>query len=199
MFRMRKMLFSTVWCFVLILCSANPTCAQYDPNAFTSEQLEAAMRQSGVATETIYSVLTFDTGERKGVSLAILSLSRSGWHVTVLHRAPDGLKVEWRSDKLSDDFAVSSSDNLEIDSVDNERIVKFSGCARHECGGVDGVFGVLLYSSRAREAFFAHYSSDQRKPIGSFGSLEFSRNAGESGNERYKAALQKTMSAILHQ
>ena len=40
---------------------------------------------------------------------------------------------------------------------DGEQVVEFSGCARQICGGLDGVFGVLLYSPRSRQAFLAHY------------------------------------------
>ncbi len=62
------------------------------------------------------------------------------------------------------------------------------------CGGLDGgVFGMVLYASRVRQAFFAHYSYDDHKPSGSFGSLDFSDNATTAANARYKAALEKAM------
>jgi hypothetical protein len=161
---------------------------------FTTKQFNTAFENSGIATHRIESILTFrDLGD-SGPHIAILSGSRSGWHVTVLHNITGGLKVEWKSGALHDDFAVSSSDALEIDDLGDEQVVEFSGCGAHMCGGVDGgVFGMVLYAPRVKQAFFAHYSYDDHKPRGSFGSLDFSSNASEAGNERYKAALDKAM------
>ena len=160
--------------------------------------MEGAITQGGLATQTIYSILTFDSDERYGADLAILSGTHTGWCVTVLHRVKGGLRVEWQSDKLPYDTDVSSSNNFVIEHMDDgEQVVEFSGCAAHECGGLDGVLGVLLYSPRSRQVFFAHYRFDEGKPLGSFGSLDFSANAGAAGNEKYKKALQKAMNKIL--
>ena len=83
--------------------------------------------------------------------------------------------------------------------ADSEQVVQFSGCARHLCGGVDGIFGVLLYSPRARQAFFAHDRWAAGKPSGSFGSVELSENASRPGNERYKTSLENAMKKTLGQ
>jgi hypothetical protein len=161
---------------------------------FTMKQLNTAFETSGIAAHKMYSILTFrDLGEF-GPHIAILSGSRSGWHVTVLRNVAGGLEVEWKSGGLPHDFAVSSSDALEIDDLGDEQVVEFSGCAAHICDGVDGgVFGMVLYAPRVKQAFFAHYSYDDHKPSGSFGSLDFSSNAMATGNERYKAALDRAM------
>jgi hypothetical protein len=164
------------------------------------QQLDEAMTKGGLATQKIYSILTFDSDERVGANVAILSGSHTGWRVTVLHRIKGGLKVEWRSSKLPDDIDVSSSRNLEIDYMDDgEQVVVFSGCAAHDCGRLDGIFGMLLYSPRSKQVFFAHYRYDENKPSGSFGSLDFSENASTAGNEKYKRALQKAMNEVLGQ
>jgi hypothetical protein len=194
------MLFLSLLCGAVVAGQSGVTpSAKDDLSGFTLKQLDVAVNESGVAKQKLYSILTFDSDERLGANIAVLSSSHSGWYVVVLHRVSGGLKVEWRSGKLSDDFAVSSSSNLMIEDAGSEQVVKFSGCSPHQCGGVNGVEGVLIYSTRLKEVFFAHYRYDERKPIGSFGSLEFSENATKPGNERYKAALQKAMNTLLHQ
>jgi len=198
-FRMKSLHFCSVLCAALILAPSTAAfSAEDDLSGFTLSQLDTAIKSSGAATQKIFSILTFDSEDRNGSSIAILSGSRLGWQVTVLHRATGGLKVEWHSAKLSDDFSNSSSNNLKIEVVEDEQVVEFSGCAQHQCGGVDGVLGVLLYSPRCKQAFFAHYRFDEHKPIGSFGSLEFSKNAHEPGNERYLEALRNAMNKTLH-
>ena len=196
---MHRLLFSSLLCAAIVatpLTIAFP--AEDDLSGFTVQQLNAAIAKSGLTTQKIYSILTFDSDERYGANVAILSGSYSGWRVAVLHRIEGGLKVEWRSGKLPDDIDISSSNNFEIGHMDDgEQVVEFSGCAPHQCGGVDGVFGVLLYSPRSMQVFFAHYRFDEHKPIGQFGSLKLSENANLPGNERYKAALRKAMSKTL--
>lgn len=169
-----------------------------DLSGYTVQQLDTAITKGGLADQKIYSILTFDSDQLPGANIAILSSSHTGWHVTILHRINGGLKVEWRSGKLPDDIAVSSYNSLKIEHMDDgEQVVEFSGCAAHECGGVDGVFGVLLYSSRSKQVFYAHYRWDEGAPLGSFGSLDFSKNATAAENEKYKMALQKAMNKAL--
>lgn len=197
---MQKRLLLSVFCAVIVAAPFTlAVSAEDDLSGFTLKQLNAAISSSGVAGQKLYSILTFDSEERAGANIAVLSGSRSGWQVTVLHRVTSGLKVEWRSGKLPDDFDVSGSNNLEIEDIGDEQVVEFCGCARHLCGYLDGMSGLLLYSPHSKQVFFAHYQYDERKPIGSFGSLKFSKNTSEPGNERYKAALQKAMNKILHQ
>jgi hypothetical protein len=64
---------------------------------------------------------------------------------------------------------------------------------------VDGIFGVLLYSPRSKQVFFAHYRYDEGKPQGSFGSLKFSENASAAVNRKYKTALENAMKKTLRQ
>ncbi len=183
---------------VLIAMPRIAISAEEDLTGFTLQQLDAAMTKGGLATQKIYSILTFDSDERKGANLAILSGSNTGWHVTILHRVKGGLSVDWRSGKLPDDIDVSSSSNFEIEYLDDgEQVVMFSGCAAHECDLLDGIFGMLLYSPRAKQVFFAHYRGDENKP-GSFGTLDFSDNANASSNEKYKTALQTAMKNLVH-
>jgi hypothetical protein len=196
---MQRLLFPALLGVAIVM--ALPTAAfsaEDELSGFTLRQLDAAITKSGLATQKIYSIQTFDSEERRGANVAILSGSHSDWHVTILHRVEGGLEVEWRSGKLPDDMEVSSSSNLEIEYMDDgEQIVKFSGCAAHDFGGLDGIFGVLLYSPHSRQVFFAHYRYDEGKQLGSFGSLYFSNNASAPGNEKYKTALQKAMSQTL--
>lgn len=195
---MRKLLFPTMACVAFIILSfTNAYTAEDDLSGFTIRQLSAAITKSGLGTQKLYSILTFDSEERDGANLAVLSGSRSGWHVIVLHRVSGGLRAQWLSGNLTNDFAVSSSSSLEIDDVGDEQVVEFSGCAAHQCGLLDGVLGLLLYSPKSKQVYFAHYRYDEKKPLGSFGSIEFSKNADAPGNERYKSALQKAMSKIL--
>jgi hypothetical protein len=195
---MKSLLWGLFLCAASILAhSSGAFATEDDLSGFTLNQLDTAIRNSGVATQKIFSILTFDSEDRYGSSIAMLSGSRSGWQITVLHRVKGGLSVEWSSGKLSEDFAVSSSNNLAIADVAGEQVVEFSGCAPHECGGVDGVLGVLVYSTRSKQVFSAHYRFDEHKPIGSVGYLEFSKNAHEPGNERYMAALQNAMNKTL--
>ena len=168
-----------------------------DLSGFTLTQLNAALNKSGVATGKLYSILTFDSEDRDGANIAVLSGSHTGWHLAILHRTKGGLSVQWRSGNLPKDFSVSSSRNMIIKNVGDEQVVEFSGCAPHDCGGLDGVQGVLLYSLESNQVFFAHYRFDDQKPIGSFGSLEFSDDVLRPANERYKNALEKQMNGIL--
>jgi hypothetical protein len=198
---MQRRLFSALLGLAIVIALPRVACAAEDDlSGFTLQQLDAAISKGGLATQKIYSILTFDSDERRGTNIAILSGSHTGWHVTVLHRIQGGLTVEWRSGKLPNDIAVSSSNNFEVEDMDDgEQVVGFSGCARHLCGGLDGIFGVLLYSPRSKQAFFAHYRWDEGKPLGSFGSLDFSENASAAGNEKYKMKLRQAMNKTLGQ
>jgi hypothetical protein len=98
--------------------------AEDDLSGFTLQQLDSAVTKTGLASQKIYSILTFDSEDRRGANMAILSGSRSGWPVTVLHRIKDGLEVEWQSGKLPYDIAVSSSNNFEIEHLnDGEQVL----------------------------------------------------------------------------
>jgi hypothetical protein len=197
---MRRLLLKTLFCVAFITVALSSAFSVGDDlYGFTWKQLTAAINKGGLANQKIYYILSFDDESGAGRNVAVLSDSEPGWRVTVLHRIPDALHVQWQSEKLSYDFAVSSPSHLEIGYIGDEQVVKFSGCAAHMCGGLDGVQGALLYSPKSKQVFFAHYQYDGEKPIGSFGSLTFSKNADEPANERYKAELQKTMKAILHQ
>jgi hypothetical protein len=172
-----------------------------DLSGFTLQQLDRAMKQGGLGKQKIYSILTFSGDERRGDNLAILSSTlHTGWRLTVLHRVVGGLKVIWRSGRLPDDIAVSSSNNLTIGNLDDgEEVVEFSGCAAHDCGGLSGRLGWIIYSPRSKQVFYAHYRSDDSKPSGTFGFLDLSENASSIGSERYKALLQKEIKKTLGQ
>ena len=165
--------------------------------SFTPHELTSAIAKSGLLRQRLYSIQSLES-ENGGVDIAILSASHVGWRVTVLHRIPGGFGLMWRSDSLPDDIAVSASNNLRVRSLeDHEQVIQFSGCAAHECGGKNGVFGVLFYCPRLNQVFFAHYRFDESRPIDSFGSLQFSKNAEAHGHEKYKAALKEAMLEIL--
>jgi hypothetical protein len=198
---MQRRLFSSLLGLAIVIALPRVAyAAEDDLSGFTLQQLDAAITKGGLATQKMYSILTFDSDERRGANIAILSSSHTGWHVTVLHRIQGGLKMEWRSGKLPNDIEVSSSNNFEIEYMDDgEQVVEFSGRAAHDCGDLNGVFGVLLYSPRSKQVFFTHYRFDEGKPLGSFGSLEFSENASAAGNDKYKMKLQKAMNKTLGQ
>jgi hypothetical protein len=193
---MQKLFFSVALCATLAFAPLRVAySAEDDLSTFTLKQLDTAISNSDAAAQELDSILSFhNMGE---ANIAILSSSRAGWSITVFHRVPGGIKVGWRSGALTNDFSVVSLDGLEIENVDGETVLEFSGCAAHECAGADGIFGVLLYSPRSKQAFFAHYRFDEHKPIGSFGSLQFSENANEPGHERYKVALREAMNKAL--
>jgi len=197
----RHLLSSLLGVAILMALPRAAFSAEDDLSGFTVQRLDAAVTKGGIADQKLYSILTFDSDERRGANVAILSGSRTGWHVTVLHRIKGGLNVEWRSGKLPGDIAVSSSNNFEIEYMDDgEQVVEFSGCAAHDCGGrLGGIFGMLLYSPRSKQVFFAHYRYDEGKPQASFGSLDFSDNASAAGNEKYKTTLQRAMIKALGQ
>lgn len=146
-----------LWLVVLstaiILDSPSVAFASGQGPGFTLKQWNSALVASGIESQRIYSILTFRDPE-SATHIAILSGSRTGWHVTVLQNVTSDLKVEWKSGRLADDFSVSSADALEIDDLGDEQAVEFSGCARHMCGGIDGeVFGMVLYAPRVKQAF----------------------------------------------
>lgn len=197
---MRRFLLHSLLGPVILSALVTAVSAEDVLSGFTLQQLNTAIAKSGTtSSQKIYSILSFDSDDRRGANVAILSGSHSGWRVVVLHRIMGGLDPEWRSGKLSDDFDVSDSRNLKIESMDDgEQVVEFSGCAAHDCGGLDGgIFGVLLYSPRSKQVFFAHYRYGEDKPRNSFGSVWFSENTDRTGNEKYKAALRKALSSIL--
>lgn len=195
---MQKILWSIACLLSVAVTSGSPlkaaSPAEDDLSGFTMQQLNTTLVKSGLASQTIYSIQTFDIDDQLGRRIAILFGPHSGWRIALLHRTKGGLNVEWQSGKLPRDIAVSSPNDFEIGYLDDgEPIVKFSGCAPHDCGGVNGVIGLLLYATRTRQVFFAHYRYDDSKPIGNYGSLDFSDNADAPGNEKYKAALQSAM------
>lgn len=158
-------------CGVVVIAATSTARASDSESGFTVKQFNTALVKAGIAC--------------------------SGWRVTVLLNLAGNLRVEWKSGGLPYDFSVSSPGELEIDDLGEEQVVEFSGCAPHDCGGVDGVSGMLLYASRVKQGFFAHYRSDSSKGFGSFGSLDFSDNAEEPAHSRYKVALEKAMQSKL--
>jgi hypothetical protein len=134
---MQRRLFSSLLGLAIVMALPRVACAAEDDlSGFTLQQLGAAITKGGLATQKIYSILTFDSDERRGANIAILSGSHTGWHVTVLHRIQGGLKVEWRSDKLPNDIAVSSSNNFEVEYMDDgEQVVEFPAVQRTSAGG----------------------------------------------------------------
>lgn len=168
-----------------------------DLSGFTVSQLDTAVHAAGLKDQKLYSIRTFDSKERAGAYVAILSGSHSGWRVTILKRVVGGLKVQWHSGRLSSDFDVSDTRNLRIESVEDEQIAFFSGCAAHMCGGITGDLGMMLYSPETKQVFFAHYRYPRDKPIGTMGTIEYSENAAQPRNERYRKALQDFMETEL--
>lgn len=195
---MGKFASSIMICTIAAIISSGVARASDGETGFTLKQLNNVLAKAGIATQRVESILTFSDLGEAGSHIAILSSSRSGWRVTVLRNLAGGLKVEWTSGGLQDDFSVSSPDALEIDDLGEEQVVEFSGCAPHDCGGLDGVSGMVLYAPRVKQAFFVHYRSDSKKGFGSFGSLDFSDNAEVPANARYKAALEKAMRKELY-
>ena len=133
-------------CVCLLLICGTTTVAQDDVYGFTNQQLQSAFRRNGLAIQRLYSVQTFGAGDTENPAyLAVLSSSRSGWHVSVFHRIEGGFKLEWVSPKLPMEFSVSSPGQFSIFDVGEESTVTFSGCAQHRCGG--DYHGFLLYST----------------------------------------------------
>lgn len=168
-------------CAITALAQENP----YDPYSFTSGELQSALRQGHLTTQELNNIQTFDSGDdnRQDLYLAVLSTSRSGWHVSVFHRIRGGFKLEWASGNLPREFDLSSSDGLSVLAMGKESTVMFSGCVPHN-GCADS--GTLLYSPARKEAFFAFETQQENRPR----RFTFSKNALEPKNNRYKMALE---------
>jgi hypothetical protein len=175
-----------IWCGGLLLMCGTITAAQDNVYGFTNRQLQSAFRTSGLATQRLYCLQTFGAGDTEDPAyLAVLSGSRSVWHVSVFHRVQGGFKLEWISRKLPLELSVSSPGQFSIVDVGEESTVIFSGCAPHRCGG--DYHGFLLYSTVRKEAFFALLAQQEDKSR----RLTFSDNALEPANKDYKEALQR--------
>jgi hypothetical protein len=185
---MRALFFSA-----LLLISGVASFAQDDVYGFTNGQLQSALRQSGVASQRLYSIQTFGAEDNGDPAyLTVLSSSRSGWHVSILHRIRGGFNVEWSSGRLPAEFEMSSPGNFSIYDIGEESTVMFSGCAQHRCGG--DYHGFLLYSTVRKEAFFALLSQQEDQPR----KVTFSNNALEPKNKSYMDALQKAANEVIH-
>jgi hypothetical protein len=186
---MRKLLLTSL----VVICLLAVAPAQPDtPYAFTTGQLQSALRQAGLTTQQLHSVQTFGSGnEADPAYLTVLSSSRSGWHVSVFHHAQGRFKLEWASGKLPIEFSVSSANNFSLSDIGEETTVTFSGCAPHRCGG--DYHGFLLYSTVRKEVFFALLAQpeDQHRQV------TFSQNALEPRNNAYKQALQSAADEII--
>jgi len=177
---------------VLLLCVVSLSAQNDDGDGFTATQVNAALSKSGIASQRLHGLQTFgsdDTGNP--AYLAILSSSRSGWHVSVLHRIKGGFKLEWASQNLPIEFDVSGPDNFGVTDVGDESTVIFSGCAPHRCAG--DYQGFLLYSPVRKEAFFALLSQQEDQPR----KVTFSSNALEPRNSVYKEALQQQVDEVI--
>ena len=74
---------------------------------------------------------------------AILTTDERGWQIFVFRLGRTGkFALEWKSGRLDDSFAVSSADQFQTYRLSGEQVLKFSGCAAHNC---PGVFSVMLY------------------------------------------------------
>src|SRR5690242_5470116 len=112
MYHTIRRLLLVVFCLaIVVLLFQLSLPAEDDLSGFTLRQLDSALAGAGLANQKLYSILTFDSEDRHGANIAVLSGSRSGWQVIVLQRAPSRLEVQWRSGKLADDFDNSDSIN----------------------------------------------------------------------------------------
>ncbi len=174
------------------MCTTGAPAQQDDGYGFTNSQLESALKKSGLATQRLYSIMTFGDADHGDPSyLTALSSSRSGWHVSVFHRSQKGFELEWSSGNLPIEFAVSSPEEFSLFDVGEESTVMFSGCAPHRCGG--DYHGFLLYSPVRKEAFFAQFGQQDDQPK----HVTFSKNALDPKNREYKDALQKAADNII--
>jgi hypothetical protein len=182
---------SIVLCFLFLTCGITAF-SQDDVSGFTNAQLESAFRLSGLASQRLYSIQTFGSGDNGNPGyVAVLSSSRSGWHVWVFHRIQGGFKLEWSSGELPIEFSVSSPRNISLVDVGGESTVMFSGCAPHRCGG--DYHGFLLYSTERNAAFFALLSQHEKEPR----QITFSKNTLEAKNNAYRRALQSAVDEII--
>jgi hypothetical protein len=176
---------------LFVLTCATAALAQDDVYGFTNAQLDSALRRSGLASQRLYSIQTFGSGNSDPAYVTVLSGSRSGWHVSVFHRAQGGFKLEWTSGELPLEFSSSSPGNFSLFDVGEESTVMFSGCAPHRCAG--DYEGFLLYSTARKEAFFALLTQQENQPR----QVTFSKNASEPENKAYKQALQSAADEVI--
>lgn len=80
----------------------------------------------------------------------------SGWQIFVFYLDSSGkFKIEWKSGKLDDSFAVSSADQFQTYYLFDEQVLRFSGCAAHAC---PDVFSIMLYVPSKKREFTAKYT-----------------------------------------
>ena len=183
---------TSIFCAFLLLTCGITAFAQDDVSGFTNAQLESAFRLSGLASQRLYSIQTFGSGDSANPAyVTVLSSSRSGWHVSVFHRIQGGFKLEWNSGDLPVEFSVASPSNLSLFDVGDESTVMFSGCAPHRCGG--DYEGFLLYSTEAKEAFFALLTAQENQSR----QVMFSKNASDPKNKVYRQALQGAVDEVI--
>ena len=80
----------------------------------------------------------------------------AGWQILIFRLEDDGKSaLEWKSGKLDDSFAVSSADQFQTYRFGDEQVLKFSGCAAHNC---PDVFSVMFYVPSRKISFTATYA-----------------------------------------
>jgi hypothetical protein len=163
--------------------------AQDDAIGFTNEQLQSALRKTGLTTQRLYGLQSFFSGNREDYAyLAVLSGSTSDRKISVFHYAKSGFELEWDSGPLATEFSSSPPYLLSVFEVGEESTVTLSGCAVHHCGN-DYQGGLILYSPVRKEGFTALFAWKKDQPL----HITFSKNALEPRNQSYKDALQKTV------
>jgi hypothetical protein len=128
----------------------------------------------------IQAVLLFrESGGKRAVALATLD-ERGGWRLFVFNSSSSStFRLEWKSARLDDSFAVSSPSSLRLFSLGDEDAVQFSGCGRHAC---PDVFSFMLYVPSLRTAFTA---------TSVYGKVTYSSNMRLPADEEYKGALDR--------
>jgi hypothetical protein len=128
--------------------------AQSTSDGLSAAEFRAFAKSVPELPGRIQAVLLFrESGGKRAVALATLD-ERAGWRLFVFNSSSSStFKLEWKSARLDDSFAVSSPSSLRLFSLGDEDAVQFSGCGRHACPDVftaTSVYGKVTYSSNMR-------------------------------------------------
>lgn len=154
-----KVLSTCLAIFVACAVCARPTTQEArsrDTGGLSVPQLKALVNALPSLPGSIQAIQFLQNSDFRIDRAAILTDGEdSGWQIFVFHlESPDSFALEWKSGKLDDSFAVSSADQFQTYTLSDERLLKFSGCAAHNC---PDVFSVMIYVPSRNTAFSATF------------------------------------------
>lgn len=100
--------------------------------------------------EAIRTAAQPDSGQ---IFTAIVSFPRGGGRLlTVLKSRAHSVELAWRI-RLPHEMAVAGSNSLSDSFQGGDRVFSYMGCAPHDCGGLDGINGVAIFSLKKGKGY----------------------------------------------